>query len=286
MTPQSPSTPSGADDAARSVGALPGRGLPETAPPRDLPPLRILQLYPSEMNIYGDWGNTLTLKRRAEWAGFPVELLEHEVGRELPADVDVVLGGGGQDSGQVAIAPDLRASGDRLRAWVEAGVPMLLICGSYQLFGNVFVPAAQDVASAPIEGISVFDAETRGSATRLIGNLTVRSELFGDVIGYENHSGLTTLGPGTQPLGQVAPFGEDRSTAGGNNGSDGTEGAISHHAIGTYLHGSLLPKNPAMADWLLGHAVRHRTGEDLYTPPAIDGSVTEQARSVAASRPR
>ncbi|MCL6422083.1 glutamine amidotransferase [Brachybacterium sp. JHP9] len=250
------------------------------------PALRILQLYPEQMNIYGDWGNTLTLQRRAQWAGFEVELLEHEIGGQMPSDVDLVVGGGGQDSGQVAIAPDLRRHGAQLREWAEADVPMLMICGSYQLFGHVFVPAAQDAGSEPLQGISILDVETRGSAQRLIGNLTVRTEQFGEVVGYENHSGLTSLGPDATALGRVAPFGEEDSTAGGNNGADGTEGAISRNVIGTYLHGALLPKNPVLADWLLGKAVLHRTGEDRYRAPEIDESITREARRVAMSRPR
>jgi CobQ-like glutamine amidotransferase family enzyme len=255
-------------------------------PAAERPVLRLLQLYPQEMNIYGDWGNTLTLARRAEWSGWPVDLLEVEVDGRYPSDVDLVVGGGGQDSGQIAIAPHLRAHGELLRDWVTQGVPMLLVCGSYQLFGHEFVPAASDTASSPLEGISVFDARTVGSDTRLIGNLTIRSDLFGDVIGYENHSGLTTLGPDTTPLGTVQPFGQEGSLAGGNNGSDATEGAVSHHAIGTYLHGSVLPKNPVLADWLLARAVEHRTGEDLFRAPTGGESLTADARRVAMSRPR
>lgn len=259
-------------------------GAPRPAPA--IPPLRICQLYPDQMNIYGDWGNTITLVRRAQWAGIEVEVLDHRIGEELPAEVDILLGGGGQDSGQVAIAPDLRRHGERIRAWADDGVPMLVICGSYQLFGHVFIPAAQDASSAPLEGISVFDAETRGSSRRLIGNLTVATEQFGDVVGYENHSGLTQLGPGTVPLGRVVPFGEDGSVEGGNDGTDGTEGAIRDHVIGTYLHGSVLPKNPRLADWLLARAVERRTGEDLYRAPEIDESMTDLARRAAMSRPR
>jgi CobQ-like glutamine amidotransferase family enzyme len=259
------------------------------APTEETPPLRILQLYPGDMNIYGDWGNTLTLLQRARWAGFEAEVTDLEVGDAVPEDVDLVVGGGGQDSGQIRIAPHLRSAGPAIRDWVEQDVPMLLVCGSYQLFGHEFVPAAADTAPEPLQGISVFDATTHGSSTRLIGNLTIRSELFGEVVGYENHSGLTTLGTGCAPLGQVEPFdtsGVTGSTAGGNNGMDGTEGAVAHHALGTYLHGSLLPKNPQIADWLLAAAVRHRTGEDLYIPPATGDALVAEARRAAMSRPR
>lgn len=279
MTRDHDGVPSG---GARPMAA-PGGDVPA---PLDAPPLRILQLYPSEMNIYGDWGNTLTLLRRAQWAGLEVELLAHEVGLELPADVDLVVAGGGQDSGQVRIAEDLRRNGARLHEWAEQDVPMLAVCGSYQLFGHVFVPATRDAADEPLVGISLLDVETRGSSTRLIGNLTVETERFGAVVGYENHSGLTTLGSGCAPLGSVRAFGQDSSRAGGNNGADGTEGAVHREVIGTYLHGSVLPKNPALADHLLTAAVRHRVGEDVYTPPEGDSLLTRRAREVAMSRPR
>lgn len=257
--------------------------------PADHPPLRILQLYPQQMNIYGDWGNTLTLMRRARWAGFEVEIASLDLGGTPPSDVDLVVGGGGQDSGQVRVARELADHGPRIHEWVAADVPMLMICGSYQLFGHEFVPAASDTATTPLTGISVFDAHTRGSSKRLIGNLTVDSDLFGPVIGYENHSGLTTLGPSATALGTVrepAAGSFDASVGAGNNGQDGTEGAITRHVIGTYLHGSLLPKNPAIADWLLARAVRHSTGEDLYTPPEAHEALTRRAREVAMSRPR
>ncbi|PWH07051.1 glutamine amidotransferase [Brachybacterium endophyticum] len=238
------------------------------------------------MNIYGDWGNTLTLMRRAQWSGFEVELLAHEVGDELPEQVDLVVAGGGQDSGQVRIAADLLAHGGAIRDWAEQDVPMLAVCGSYQLFGHVFVPATGDTADEPLTGISLLDVETRGSSKRLIGNLTIETERFGPVVGYENHSGLTTLGEGCVHLGTVRPFGPDDSRAAGNNGNDGSEGAVHREVIGTYLHGSVLPKNPAMADRLLAAAVRHRVGEDAYTAPDLEGIVTQRARDIAMSRPR
>ncbi|WP_267977939.1 type 1 glutamine amidotransferase [Actinomyces weissii] len=245
--------------------------------------LRLLQLYPRDMNIYGDWGNTLTLLRRAGWAGYDVELYSYDMGSELPTAVDLVVGGGGQDSGQERIKDDLVAVGPRLREWAQAEVPMLVICGLYQLFGHRFVTAEGSV----IPGIGLFDAETVGGAHRMIGNIVLESEDFGQVVGYENHSGVTRLGAGTRPFGHVRS-GE------GNNGEDGTEGARVHQVIGTYLHGSLLPKNPAVADWLLERAVRHGGGTwdpaplDVLAPSApVDlATMTQRAREVAASRPR
>ncbi|MDO4888862.1 MAG: glutamine amidotransferase [Actinomycetaceae bacterium] len=235
--------------------------------------LCMLQLYPRDMNIYGDWGNTLVLARRAQWHGYDVELRSYDVGDELPGQVDVVVGGGGQDSGQDRIKEDLVRIGPRLRSWAADGVPMLAVCGLYQLFGHGFVSSR----GSRIPGIGVIDAQTSGGVGRLIGNVTLATEEFGEVIGYENHSGLTVLGPGVEPFGTVA-------RGDGNNGADSTEGARVHHVIGTYLHGSLLPKNPAVADWLLARAVERSGG--AWDPRPLDDTWAERARAVAASRPR
>lgn len=238
--------------------------------------IRLLQLYPHDMNIYGDWGNTLVLARRAQWQGYDVELLTYDPGDELPEDVHLVVGGGGQDSGQARIKDDLAQRAGELRAWATDGVPMLVICGLYQLFGHRFVTSS----GTEIPGVSILDAQTVAGPKRLIGNITLDTEEFGTVVGYENHSGLTTLGPAARPFGTVR-------SGDGNNGSDGLEGGRVHHVIGTYLHGSLLPKNPAVADWLLARAVEHAGG--TWEPEPFNDPVeawAAQARRVAASRPR
>ena len=235
--------------------------------------IRILQLYPHAMNIYGDWGNTLVLQQRAEWHGYSVELLEYNVGDTFPSSVDIIVGGGGQDSGQTAIREDLQKIAKPLRALAASGTPMLVICGLYQLFGNFFKTKDGEV----IDGIGIFDAETHGGPERLIGNTVVESTEFGEIIGYENHSGLTRLGKGCEPLGRVVK-------GAGNNGQDGYEGARVHNVIGTYLHGSLLPKNPKIADWLLEQAATKKYGE--FTSGKIDDTLAEKARAVAQNRPR
>lgn len=235
--------------------------------------LRILQLYPKDMNIYGDWGNVLSLSRRARLHGFETEILDHDPGDRFPEDVDLLVGGGGQDSGQSVIQEDLHRIAPTLRSMAEDGVPMLVICGLYQLFGHRFTTVEGQV----LDGIGVFDLETVGGTERLIGNIVTESEEFGRIIGYENHSGLTTLGPGTRPLGTVVK-GE------GNNLEDSTEGARVHHVVGSYLHGSLLPKNPRITDYLIGKAAERRFGS--FEPAQIDEALVARARDVAASRPR
>lgn len=235
--------------------------------------IQLLQLYPKDMNIYGDWGNTLVLMRRLEWSGYTVELMEYNPGDTFPADVDLIVGGGGQDSGQDAIQQDLQDIGPKLIELANQGVPMLMICGMYQLFGNFFKTRQGEI----IKGIGLLDIETYGGAERLIGNIVTKSDLFGDIIGYENHSGQTYLGKNLKPLGQVY-------RGAGNNGKDATEGVIYKNVIGTYLHGSLLPKNPAIADWLLEQAATRKFGD--YSPNVIDDSFANTARNIAMTRPR
>lgn len=235
--------------------------------------IRLLQLYPQDMNIYGDWGNTLTLKRRAEWHDYEVELLEYNPGDTFPDDVDLIVGGGGQDSGQSVIQDDLQKIALILKELAEADTPMLVICGLYQLFGRFF--KTKDGITIP--GIGIFDIETHGGPERLIGNIITESPDFGQIIGYENHSGLTYLGKGVKPLGKVI-------RGAGNNGQDEFEGARYKNIIGSYLHGSLLPKNPQIADWLIEQAITRKFGE--FTPTVIDDRFAIEARAVALKRPR
>ncbi|GAA1348251.1 glutamine amidotransferase [Falsarthrobacter nasiphocae] len=235
--------------------------------------LRIVQLYPDDMNIYGDWGNTLTLARRAAWHGYSPEIVDYNVGDAFPEDADVIVGGGGQDSGQFKIIDDLARIADRLTGLAADGSPMLVICGMYQLFGHEF----ETLSGRVLPGLGILDLTTKGTDERLIGNVVTESDEFGRIVGYENHSGKTVLGSGAEPLGRVV-------VGAGNNGEDETEGARHANVLGTYLHGSLLPKNPALADCLLRTAAERRHGE--FVPGALDDSLEERARRSAEKRPR
>jgi lipid II isoglutaminyl synthase (glutamine-hydrolysing) len=220
--------------------------------------LTIGWLYASTMNIYGDRGNVIALRRRAEWRGIPVVVREIGIGQPIPAGVDCFFWGGGQDQEQVAVADDLRgAKGEALRAAVEDGAALLAVCGGYQLLGHEYRPHD----AKPLSGIGLFDMMSVAGPERFIGNVVVDSQ-WGELVGFENHSGLTTLGPGVSPMGKVR-------VGRGNNGRDGTEGAIYRNAIGCYLHGSLLPKNPALADWLVERALERRYGI-VELPPLAD----------------
>jgi CobQ-like glutamine amidotransferase family enzyme len=225
------------------------------------------------MNIYGDHGNLLTLVRRLQWRGIGAEVVNYHPGATFPARADIILGGGGQDSGQTVVEEDLRRIHEPLRACVEAGTPALVVCGTYQLFGNYF----ETVRGEHIEGLGIFDLHTVGGEKRLIGNIVTRSERFGDIVGYENHSGKTRLGTDERPFAQVV-------VGAGNNGEDGTEGVLRHNAIGTYLHGPLLPKNPRVADFLISAALERRYGEGFLEE--LDDALATEAQAVAKTRPR
>lgn len=235
--------------------------------------LTILQLYPRDMNIYGDNGNVLVLKQRAEWHGYKVTIVEYNPGDSFPENVDIVIGGGGQDSGQDKIQEDLLKIAPRLISLAENNTPMLVICGLYQLFGKFFKTQDGHI----INGIGLLDVETIAGPERLIGNIVIRSKDFGDIIGYENHSGQTYLGNAIRPLGKVV-------RGAGNNGQDDFEGARYRNVIGSYLHGSLLPKNPLIADWLIENAAQNKFG--TFESGTIDDRFATLAREHAIKRPR
>ncbi|MEV8338379.1 glutamine amidotransferase [Leucobacter sp. NPDC077196] len=235
--------------------------------------LVIVSLYPRDMNIYGDRGNVLSLARRTAAQGFSPQVVEVNPGDPLPETIDMVVGGGGQDSGQGRVALDLAQRAGDMRALAEDGVPMLMICGLYQLFGHRFITHAGD----ELVGIGVLDVETLGGTERMIGNVVLDTEEFGEVVGYENHSGSTQLGPGSSPLGRVVQ-------GAGNAPDAGVEGARTANVLGSYLHGSLLPKNPAISDFLIAEAARRRYGS--FTPVAPTHETVLRARESAKRRPR
>jgi CobQ-like glutamine amidotransferase family enzyme len=235
--------------------------------------LVLVHLYPREMNIYGDTGNVVVLRKRLEWRGLPVRVEPVSVGDPLPTDADILLGGGGQDAAQGEIGADFASRGAQLRAMADDGVVMLTICGTYQMLGHEFVTQE----GRRIAGVGVLDVTTQGQQVRLIGNNYVDTPDAGRLVGYENHSGLTTLGPGVRPLGRT-------QNGRGNNGKDGTEGAVRDNVIGTYLHGPVLAKSPRFADDLIRRAYERR-GEQVELAP-LDDALPELAARVAVGRPR
>ena len=225
------------------------------------------------MNIYGDYGNALVLQRRIAAHGYTPIMHTYDPGDEFPERVDLIVGGGGQDSGQTKIQDDLLAISEKLHKLADDNVPMLMICGLYQLFGHYF----QTAQGEKIMGVGILDVTTYGKSERLIGNIIAESPEFGAIVGYENHSGQTFLGNNATPLANV-------TLGAGNNTDDATEGARYNNVIGSYLHGSLLPKNPAIADFLIRKAAERIYGS--FTPGSIDDSSAESARTAALKRPR
>ena len=226
------------------------------------------------MNLYGDHGNVLAFKRRCEWRDIEVNIIEHEPGDKIPNNIDFIFGGGGQDSGQGKIEEDLQTIAPQLKKLIEDDVPCLVICGLYQLFGKYF----QTAEGQKIIGADILNVVTKAGPERLIGNITINSYGFGEIVGYENHSGLTTLKDGVKPFGEVV-------AGAGNNGEDQTEGCRYKNCIGTYLHGPVLPKNPKLTDFFISKAIEHKTGEEAKLKE-LDDHIEQKAHAVAVTRPR
>ncbi|HEY8465887.1 MAG TPA: glutamine amidotransferase [Solirubrobacterales bacterium] len=221
--------------------------------------LRLLALYPEQMNIYADRGNLLLLRRRCEWRG--IEFVETGAGlgeRIDPGAHDLIYIGGGQDRDQRIVAEDLvRTKREALAEALADGAAMLAVCGGYQLLGHSY-----ELGDEVIEGLGLVDLRTvREEGPRLIGNIAIEVDLGAGkrvLAGFENHGGRTYLGPGEQPLGRVLH-------GHGNNGRDGFEGVRRGGLIGTYMHGPLLPKNAWLADHLIALALARRSG----SPPEL-----------------
>ena len=242
--------------------------------------IRVGHLYPEYLNIYADRGNIAVLARRAALRGYELEVSAVSLGDALePEAHDLIYIGGGQDREQSLIASDLAAKGDAIRAAVDGGTAVLGVCGGYQLLGRGY--RGRDGSFMP--GAGLFGHETVAGTTRMIGDVLLACELTpGErhpLAGFENHAGRTLLDVGVEPLGRVVH-------GFGNDGESGFEGARVGRAVGTYLHGPLLPRNPWFADWLLTHALGHATGGD---PPQLEPLADEletEAFRVAAERAR
>ena len=240
--------------------------------------LVVVHLYPDLLRTYGDRGNVLALVRRAEWRGFRVRVDSISVGDPLPADADVILLGGGTDRAQVVVGPDIAVRRDELCDAAARGAVILGVCGGYQFLGRQYVMPDGQI----VEGLSLLDVGTVAPAgeDRIIGRVRARADLWGStfgLFGFENHGGRTTLGPGATPLA-IVPKGR------GNNGRDGTEGAVQDSVLGTYLHGPVLPINPALADAVLARSLARRTGGAPLEP--LDDRLELAAHRIAGRRER
>jgi CobQ-like glutamine amidotransferase family enzyme len=238
-------------------------------------------LYPDLMNIYGDRGNILTLLKRAEWRGYDPRLLE--LGRGTTKgmeDVDVFFFGGGQDREQALVYEDLIESKQApLELAVASGAVVLAVCGGYQLLGHYY----QTAEGQRFPGIGLIDVRTEAGKRRFIGDVVVDTDIADLVpktlVGFENHSGRTFLGPDAAAIGTVR-------LGSGNNGSDRTEGCMQGGVVGTYLHGSLLPKNPHLADHLMQRALSRRGPVELSPlDDSVELSAHERILERAQRRP-
>ena len=237
-------------------------------------------LYPEYLNIYADRGNIAVLTARARWRGLELAIRPISLGDATGAgEVDLYYVGGGQDREQALIAPDLAARGRELTEAVAVGAALLAVCGGYQLLGRFY----RDRGGHELPGAGVFPLHTIAGDRRMIGDVLIECELEpGErrpVAGFENHAGRTFLDPEAEPLGRVV-YGF------GNDGESGVEGARVGRAIGTYLHGPLLPRNPWLADWLLAQAIAHANGDPPPRLEPLPDELEGKAHAVSVARAR
>ncbi len=201
--------------------------------------LKIAHLYPDLLNLYGDIGNITTVTKRCEWRGIEIET-DSIYGNEKIhfTDYDLVFLGGGSDREQLLVRDKLMSMKQELTSYVNDGGVLLAVCGGYQLLGSYY-----KLKDETIEGLEILNIQTEIGDSRLIGDVVIENEEFGTIVGFENHGGRTFINDHT-PLGKVLH-------GFGNNGKDGVEGVVYKNVIATYLHGSLLPKNPVLCDHII-----------------------------------
>lgn len=234
--------------------------------------LKVAHLFPELLNLYGDSGNMLVLRRRMEWRGITPQIEEVHFG-ETPsfADCDIVFVGGGSDREQKIVCEALLAQQKELAAFVEDGGVLAAVCGGYQLLGHSYLMGADKV-----QGLSLVDLYTDSASPRLIGNIAIQSSICDQpIVGYENHAGRTHLGAGVEPLGKVLH-------GHGNDGITGAEGVHYKNVIGTYIHGPLFPKNPGVVDYLLARALECKYGTSELEP--LDDACELAANKVMLDR--
>ena len=240
--------------------------------------IRVGHLYPDYLNIYADRGNIAVLTMRAAWRGHELVVSPVTVGDDVGAGAfDLLYVGGGQDREQALVAEDIVAKRDGITAAVATGTAVLAVCGGYQLLGRSY----RDFHGEDLPGVGLFPLETVAGERRMIGDVLLECEpepgVRRTLAGFENHAGRTRLDPGTDPLGRVL-YGF------GNDGESGFEGCRLGRAVGTYLHGPLLPRNPWFADWVLAQALAHATGTDPTPLEPLADELEAQAHAVSARR--
>lgn len=235
-------------------------------------PVEIVLVYQSLLGIYGDRGNAAVLVKRLQWRGIEAALRIVEPGQEVPATGSVYLLGGGEDAAQVSAVSALKADGNLFRA-LDRGAVLFAVCAGYQICGRTFTIGERDEV---IDGLGLLDVTTRRGPERAVGEILTRwarpdgSQSL--ITGFENHGGFTSLGPHARPLAFVE--------VGVGNANDGTEGAVQNRVIGTYPHGPILARNPALADHLLELAL----GRSLDPLPNAELDALRRERVAAVRR--
>lgn len=229
--------------------------------------IRIGHLYPDMLNLYGDRGNIIALTQRMTARGIEVQTDAITMGKTFNADdYDILFIGGGQDFEQDVLLDDLKKGKDvEINKAIHGGVPMLAICGGYQMLGKYY----KTYDGKMLEYMGALDFYTEGREERMIGNYAYKTKEGIEVVGFENHSGRTYLSKNLEPLGTVIK-------GYGNNGEDGTEGVRYKNTFGTYSHGPVLPKNPQLADLLISKAIENKYGKCDLQP--LDDTLEEKAR--------
>lgn len=236
--------------------------------------LKICHLYPDMMNLSCDRGNLICMEKRLQWRNIDAEIISAGMGEVLDAEAfDLIFIGNGQPFAQPLLLEDARQNkAEGLRIAAENGVPVLAVDGGYELLGKTYETAD----GQKFEGLGILDVQTKCCEKRLVGNCAFACEDLGiTAVGFENHAGHTTLGSGVKPLGTVL-------SGFGNNGEDGTEGARYKNVFASYAHGSLLPKNPALCDHIIGIALNRKYGEVTLTP--LDDTLEENAHDYMENR--
>ncbi|MBR2476569.1 MAG: glutamine amidotransferase [Clostridia bacterium] len=231
--------------------------------------ITIAHLYPDMLNLYGDSGNILTLKYRLNARGIEADVISYNIDDDIDfSSADIILIGGGGEREQLTVCNRLREMKDKLIAYAEDGGVILAVCGGFEVLGSSYT-----TPDGTVEGVGLLDITTRYVKDKIIGNAVIESELFGTVVGFENHSGIVDIGAHS-PLGKVIS----------GNGADGkgSEGVIYKNVIATYLHGPVLPKNPRLADYIISKAMERRYGKTELTP--LDDTIEMAAHDYAVGR--
>lgn len=231
--------------------------------------LTLYHFFPDKLNLYGDRGNIITLQKRAEWRGISLRVVPVTNVNEVSLkDADILFIGGGSDREQALCTEQLFSIKDEFKTCIEEGVPTLTICGGYQFLGDYY----ETIEGQKLKGLGILDLHTIGKEKRLMSNIVIRSEMFGTVVGFENHGGRTY---------HKYPTIGDVLKGYGNNDDDAKEGIHYKNLLGTYMHGPLLPKNPKIADYLLKSALERKYSGVTF--PELNDKMENKANQKACS---